>query len=476
MMVFRKLFEAKQFELLLTNCDKLIEENDYLTEKNSLREAYLYKIRLLIYVYKNLNKATECVKKANFQFRDDSEFIFLEGRIELLLGQYTNAFGLFRKASKFGKDVISCNYEMFKILILKGKYRFAEKIGERLLETATRFKQFHLLMAEVYAVLNMPTKCLKQIEEYEKRIGKAIGNKQVKVLKRIALASLIHTERPLSNTFKGLRHIAIGGVSYTGSTILGILLGSLSNTKNIGESHWIPNLKNNSNEYAVNCRVCGENCSLLSKDFRATLSKDTSSWYFKIAKKYKAKTLVSSDKNYTNYWMLDPKHNYGLIILYKSRHNQLRSEHKFNLILDKSVENPEKTGMQYLDIWERNYNGLLNILQPQQGKLVLNWEAFILNPYAHLKKICDFFDLESKKDLLDNLNIDHFIGGNRFIGLDKIRTNNSLKMRPSNAPLLPAEYLSVLKQHNSSFAIEKILNNAYRRDFGLVELPSGLNL
>ncbi|MGC2413749.1 MAG: hypothetical protein WA459_13770 [Stellaceae bacterium] len=107
------------------------------------------------------------------------------------------------------------------------------------------------------------------------------------------------------------RHITIGGVSFIGSTALGILLGSLDGCAHIGESRWLTERVDSKLGHSVaidfsvdppeswghHCRVCGRRCPVLNPGFRARLAADPTRWYERIAHHIETDFLVSSDKS-----------------------------------------------------------------------------------------------------------------------------------------------------------------------------------
>ena len=73
------------------------------------------------------------------------------------------------------------------------------------------------------------------------------------------------------NKMKTPRHIEIGGISFCGSTVFNLILGSLPNVTAVGESHWLVDSINDSNEKSIqksSNEEYEENCPNLSNLFK----------------------------------------------------------------------------------------------------------------------------------------------------------------------------------------------------------------
>ena len=58
-----------------------------------------------------------------------------------------------------------------------------------------------------------------------------------------------------------MKHIALGGMSFCGSTVLSYVLGSLPGFCNIGESHWLTDRTKTGER--IFCARCGPTCKVL---------------------------------------------------------------------------------------------------------------------------------------------------------------------------------------------------------------------
>lgn len=219
------------------------------------------------------------------------------------------------------------------------------------------------------------------------------------------------------------RHIAICGVSFCGSTLLDRVLGGLPQVKSIGESHWLTKVRAD-NAYRevdmsipaadarfVPCTVCGKNCTVLSHDFRRSLTADGTNWYRKIAARLETRILVSADKNLPKLIEKDPLLELSALVLFKSPVQAWRSK------LDKLPPDGdeafyEEECRKYLAVWTRSYRAYLDHFRPQGAVAFLNFDAFTAAPERLLRATCAALAIPFDEGVLHRTEPGHAIGGN----------------------------------------------------------------
>ncbi|HEU0157146.1 MAG TPA: hypothetical protein VFQ82_13820 [Stellaceae bacterium] len=271
------------------------------------------------------------------------------------------------------------------------------------------------------------------------------------------------------NLGPALRHIAIGGVSFVGSTVLGVLLGSLDGFANIGESHWLTERQHPRSgqiiatdfaaavpDYQYYCRVCKAACPVLTREFRAGLAADPAGWYNRIANHLETKVLVSSDKSLNQYRRLAPASNFDLIVLYRPPTSFIRSNKKA-MVYRASQGFALPAG--WLEIgpvlrhWVNNYNRLRE-MQPSGSRIVMNWENFVAKPNEYFDRLLALLNLPGSSDVFEHIRPGHFIGGNNVGGL---LTSKRFRARPSvNPPLSDEEAEAILRDEPSQTVFQRL--------------------
>ena len=277
-----------------------------------------------------------------------------------------------------------------------------------------------------------------------------------------------------------VRHVAVAGVAFTGSTAFGVILGSTPGFAHAGETHWltrgwnkagklesIATLDAGPDKWPTACRVCERECRAFDEDFRRGLAADETGWYGKIARRLRVDTLVTTDKNLHTLWLKDPLFRFDLVVLFKSPEQYLRSMLKQAIRRadpDEApvVDDPDRL----LDRWANNYLGHLKTLKPAGKRVVLHWEHFVADPRHHLTRLGELLDSPISPAQLSAIRLGHFIGGNIAIDVAGLQANPTFKLRPSDAPALPDDLLAVVRSHKRSLFVERLLQNEYRRQFG----------
>ncbi len=221
-------------------------------------------------------------------------------------------------------------------------------------------------------------------------------------------------------------------------------------------------------EWPVACRVCGTMCEVFSPEFRRSLAAMQYGRYAEIAKRLGTKVLVTSDKNFNNYWLEDPLFRFDLIVLFKPLKSQIWSALKKRARDGEAVGGSEAEDYVrgLLDRWARDYSMLLRFIRPKGQKIVLNWNAFTLAPAAHMAALVDKLNLPGNGDVLEKIRVQHTIGGNTGVDFDKIRNNGRVVVQAAENPVLDEAIIDVILAHTEASYIERVLKNRYRQVFG----------
>lgn len=276
---------------------------------------------------------------------------------------------------------------------------------------------------------------------------------------------------------KEVKHIAIIGLSYCGSTILGGILGSLENVYNIGESFWLNHRKvkdnplvadyNSLEDGILHCASCGPQCQYLTSEFRHSLSLDPRLWYLKIAEQFNAKTLVSSDKNRIKLLANDPLLRFDAIVLFKSPEQHWFSNAKKATNKTEGF-NPITSIDRFIQRWSDEYELFLNTLNPNGKTLFLCFDEFCRNPQLHFEKLCNYLNLKVDLRVLEEIRRNqHFIGGNALVGKSYLSNTAPLKLQPLPAPQISRSEHAKLLESNKVQQIWQACMQRYREDFNI---------
>ena len=267
------------------------------------------------------------------------------------------------------------------------------------------------------------------------------------------------------------RHIAIGGMSFCGSTLLGYLLGSLPEVANVGESHAIAyrrqGMKPIPVDYAtdepegmIRCTHCAEAaCSVWTLPFRRALASDPLDWYGKLGHQSGHPNLVSSDKSHAKLSGLDPFGRHDLLVLFKTPTVAFASARR--------RPRPPKDPDLYMARWEREYGRLLHDLPIEGRRVVMHFDAFRLRPEAHFRRLLEILGLPipSDRDLLAVQAAQHVIGGNPFTRQDVRAQGRELSIRGGDSHELPDEHAQRLQEREARSEVLRDMAQAHQIDF-----------
>jgi hypothetical protein len=257
-------------------------------------------------------------------------------------------------------------------------------------------------------------------------------------------------ERTVSATCPEVQHIAICGTSYCGSTLLDRLLNGMDGVRSIGESHWLTKSYDGERagtldylepftRFVPQCSVCGAKCEVLTPRFRAFLGADPRNWYFKIAHRLGATTLVSADKNLPKIVLNDPLLRLDALVLFKSPKQAWASE----LAKRRSFATPAEAfeAMQrYMTVWRSSYADMLDAFRPRGRKLFVDFDRLTVEPAPALRAIADGFGLPFEERALRQSIPGHSIGGNDG-SMRRLRESNyAVRIEPLGAPAIPPEH------------------------------------
>lgn len=281
--------------------------------------------------------------------------------------------------------------------------------------------------------------------------------------------------------------VGLCGISYCGSTFLGLLLGSLPGVHFVGETHRLTksterNEKQESKPYAFTdstddtltpCNHCGTNCIRFPRDFRRALQDDPTNWYFRIARQLRAATLITSDKGLL--FETDVLQRYQPVILFK--HPAIAFES-----FERQYQQGLRTNTYFRDysefarVWADAYLNFLETARYNQHPLiVLSWEHFTRDPARHLARLCDLLGLSFDHSVLTARNSEqHTFGGNQAANNDfrsssatriRVRTNDQSKRR-SRHPYIHAIYSRLIDHYQRDFPTQSSLTQPIKPSIG----------
>ncbi len=276
--------------------------------------------------------------------------------------------------------------------------------------------------------------------------------------------------RPPSPT--DVHTIMICGVSFSGSTLLDRLLGSLPAVKSIGESHWLTKGRTaqgygpidfgaEPSIQPVRC-TCGPNCPVLDLPFRRRLAADHTNWFFNIAEQLGTKTLVCADKNPPKIADHDPLMRLDGLVLFKSLPQAWLSE----LNKKKPGESPDdylEACRKYADVWAESYRTFVEDFSPAGKRVVLSFEDFAIRPRELLEKVTTSLGLEFDARVFTSVRPGHAIGGNRA-AMARLKDASYV---PDITPLppcqIPESHRQIIERHEGAREVFDRLQAAHRQ-------------
>ncbi len=236
-----------------------------------------------------------------------------------------------------------------------------------------------------------------------------------------------------------MRHIAVVGMSFCGSTALSHVLGALPGVGNVGEVNWVTAPNFGTRDFS--CNHCGVNCAMYTPDFLAGLRADQSNWYPRLAQQHGRDVLVSSDKDMDMLKKYDPSLTFDAICCFRP---PLQAHRSYN----KKPRPGHLEFDRYLWYWT-SYYAMLRYTYPINGrKIWVDFSAFTKNPEQALQGLCATLGLTYDKSALEYWKVaQHSVGGNRNL-YDIYRSGGEERVRIAARPFEPTdEELAVYEAH-----------------------------
>jgi hypothetical protein len=259
------------------------------------------------------------------------------------------------------------------------------------------------------------------------------------------------------------KHIFIGGTSFTGSTLIGLILGAIPGVGNVGESNWlVPRLGEadaspklwNGYESMEQCRLCGSDCEVWTKEFRMDLQRDPADWFERVAARLGTNVLVSSEKETPFVNALDPQQRYTALILFRKPAQFWSSMRKRPWRQDTIQQSTRRWVTAYKYFLEDTYH-------PKGGKVFMNVDAFQAQPAQRLPVLLRLLGLEGDIETMLRYweSQQHYVGGN-FNVYTKLETEGttSLGVMPPEPLSLTKKERDFLQNHEADEIYQKLLN------------------
>jgi hypothetical protein len=471
----QELWHAKDLE----GCEKLAESALAALPRDAVPSSSLLLFRMRALA--NQGAKQDLARAAAFDgikhYPDDPKFWFTLSRVERRLGNLVGAFAALNRIRRINRHLSGeIAAGLFGILAEKHRYRTARRLYDRAVSEGIAGSVVFKGLAEV-ALYDEDTELCGKVLDETPESARTTQRYQLNqaVMKRIRL------ERAHPECMEGLRHIAIGGVSFVGSTLFGVILGSIPGLVFGSETHWLfetgavhpsgqrATILDEPSELAwpVACRLCGRDCRLFTPEFRRELAMMEYGRYPRIAAKLETNTLVTSDKNFNGYWLEDPLFRFDIVTLFKPLRSQVWSALKV-----RARDGSATTGAEaetyvrsLLDFWARDYGKSLRFMRPTGRRVVMNWNEFIKSPRTHMKVIVSVLGLPGDGDVFSDIRLTHLIGGNTGVPMQEIAEKRRVEIRPAAEPELSPQIESLIQGHREANHIVSILERRYKRDF-----------
>jgi len=421
-----------------------------------------------LYRYKKLQEALALAREGTAHDPKYAAAWHQRGDVAYDLGRMAESFHSYKIGLRLTKDVTKRVGRMVSILLDQKRYRMAARLGRAVVANDGLPISFRASMARVELGMRNGDAALAHLDAFEAGASKVTDS--TRDLRRKIESLRAHQ----------LRHVAIAGMSYVGSTLLGTLLGSLPGCAHVGETQEliyranpkayefpIIDFENDPPAEIPQCRVCGASCAVFTKEFRAELARDPADWYFRIGRRVGARIVISSDKFLTEYSVREPLSRFDLIVLYKPLPVWV---HSFQRVEAQRVANgipssPMATDLpRTLRYWADSYYAFLKELRPRGRRVVINWERFVERPHEHFEVLLKLLRLPGDAGVFETVKAPHYVGGNA--GIASIVKEGRVQFRPSRG----GETLSSMDEatvagHEAAQMVFRMLESCYRTDF-----------
>ncbi|MEJ2278801.1 MAG: sulfotransferase [Candidatus Lokiarchaeota archaeon] len=203
----------------------------------------------------------------------------------------------------------------------------------------------------------------------------------------------------------------ISGAPHSGSTLLGLILGSHSKSFYAGEANktrFIGNDKINGPNEDKACKICGKNCPIWG-DFKYD---ENVNLYKYLANKTKKSLIIDSTKNVK--WLekqiealiaLDS--NIEQFLIYLGRDGRAIINSRIRKYKDTNVN-------QIIEEWKGHIEKTNRLYDSFEGKKIkIHYEELATNSVEVIKILCNFLDIQYEPNMLNYFQFEHHIlGGN----------------------------------------------------------------
>jgi hypothetical protein len=412
------------------------------------------------------------------RFPDSRALWRLHGKGLARAGRNADALHALKRALRLDPAAGATAREIAKILHAARRPRLALSFGARALDGGFRSPGLLADLAIDSLALHDPGRCLEYLA------ARAEIEPPTDLLASLRQRALAMQPHQAAAARRGdaprVRHVAVGGHSYSGSTLLGALLGSLDGAAHGGETQELIYRTDARQERAVlidfqtdedaaipQCRVCGPGCEVLTRPFRASLQNDPGNFYHSLGRRLGARTLVTSDKFITEYETKDPLSDFDLIVLYKPVLEWVRSYVRQVLRYRSDLPKEERLRriQGWLDHWVMTYRGLTRNIRPQGRLIALNWQAFVDNPAAHFDRLTSLLGLAGGAEVFEAVRPGHYVGGNATSNVTAVMKAGRIDFKQSDAPPLPPDEEAFVTRYGPAREMFAGLEARYRTDF-----------
>jgi hypothetical protein len=259
------------------------------------------------------------------------------------------------------------------------------------------------------------------------------------------------------------KHIFIGGTSFTGSTLIGLILGAIPGVGNVGESNWlVPRLGEadaspklwSGYESMEQCRLCGSACEVWTKEFRMDLQRNAVDWFERLAARLGTNVLVSSEKETPLVNALDPQKRYAALILFREPGQFWSSIRKRPWRQDTIQQATRRWTAAYSEFLEDTY-------RPEGGKIFMNVDAFQTQPAPRLRVLLELLGIEGDVESVLRYweSQQHYVGGNFNVYRElENKGAASLALRPPEALSLATKEHDFIQNHEAAEIYQRLLN------------------
>jgi len=202
----------------------------------------------------------------------------------------------------------------------------------------------------------------------------------------------------------------ISGAPHSGSTLLGLILGSHSNAFYAGEANktrFLGNKNINNTTEDKGCKVCGENHCPVWGDYKYD---ETEILYNYLAEKNKKSLIIDSTKNIK--WLekqISFLSNFKLelYLIYLGRDGRAVINSRIRKYKDANIK-------ELINNWKEHIKKTNRLYQSFEGKKIkIHYEELATNPVKVIQNLCDLMKISYEEEMLKYYQHEHHpLGGN----------------------------------------------------------------